>query len=104
MRTYLEYPRTDGQALREHLEQVEAATGTPQIEEPDVPSVGAYLWGWFWALSPRRGRAFGLAPLTFADMAAWATLMREQPAPWEIEAIMAMDQVYLAEASKAAKE
>ncbi len=62
---------------------------------PDVPIAGQYLWEWFWEL--HSGRSYGLAanPLTFAEIASWASLVEAQPMPAEVRAIKAMDAAYL---------
>lgn len=37
------------------------------------------------------------APITWAEMAAWASLSGWRPSPWEAEALAAMSRAYLAQ-------
>ena len=72
----------------------------PEIEVPDCV---VHVWNWFWALDA--GRAPGMtgpAPLSFVEIDAWRRLMQEDPRPWEIRAIKAMDAAYLSEWAKRA--
>jgi hypothetical protein len=83
--------------LRSHLESIERQTGKKpkQLAEiPEMPGVLMYLWDWFCALdSGRGGNGFGLNPLSYSEIQAWATLMQVQLAPWEVDAIKRIDAV-----------
>lgn len=109
----------DGQnAQRAHLLQVCKQTGKtpeelgvslPEDVAPDVPENGEYLWAWFQELSSGRGNnGFGVLPLSWADMDAWARLTGNQPEPWETAILRNMDDTFLAvcheEATKKAAE
>lgn len=87
--------REGGASLRQHLE----AAGKV-VDEPEPLSHG-YLLDWFWRLSNRRASTgFGLSPLGFEAIAAWARLSGEAPEPWEVAAIEHMDNAFLAESLK----
>jgi hypothetical protein len=59
-----------------------------------MPAEVGYLWGWFLELDGARGsNGFGLNPLSYSEIQAWATLMRVTLAPWEVEAIKRIDSV-----------
>jgi hypothetical protein len=56
---------------------------------------GKYLWDWFWDL--HNGRTYGLAgnPITYTDMASWASLVGAEPSHSDIRAIKAMDTAFI---------
>lgn len=59
-----------------------------------MPEVLAYLWDWFLQLdNARGGNGFGLNPISYSEIQAWAQLTRIKPEPWEIEAIKRVDSV-----------
>lgn len=85
----------DGTSIRSHYESVQRQTGiTPKelAEIPPMPEALAYLWEWFLQLDGARGgNGFGLNPLSYAEIQAWAQLTRLQPEPWEVSAIKRID-------------
>lgn len=87
----------DGSSLRSHLESIERQTGRKpkQLAEiPEMPADVGYLWAWFLELDGGRGgNGFGLNPLSYSEIQAWATLMRVKLVPWEVEAIKRIDSV-----------
>jgi len=93
--------KTDGKGItkRQHLEQIERQLGRKPIElvEPCVlPSVVAYIWAAFCRLSNRRTSSeTGVNPITFTEINAWKELLEVKVKPWEIEAILELDEVYL---------
>lgn len=100
----LDFQRKDGSTLRANLKQAERSTRQKIIVEPRVPDAAAHLWKWFWQLSEARPDGFSSAgPLTFGEIAAWAGLTGAAPQPWEVEALKAMDRVYLASVAKISK-
>lgn len=104
--------RDERNAQRAHLLQVCKQTGkTPEelgfsLQEettPAVPENGEYLWEWFQELSSGRGNnGFGVLPLSWADMAAWARMTGNQPEPWETMILRSMDGAFLAAWKEAA--
>lgn len=74
-------------ALRRHLRD---------RGQPDVPEAGRLIWRIFWAISAARGfHQFGPAPISFAEIEAWARLTRTPLQPHHVAIIRAMDQVFL---------
>jgi hypothetical protein len=69
-----------------------------------MPPVFAHLWGWFLRLSARRGGGYGLAPLFFQEIDAWARRTRLDPTPWEIEQLEKLDDLYLKISNEALKK
>jgi hypothetical protein len=80
--------------LRDHLEAYKALTGRahPLLRGPALPPAGETLWRWF--LELRAGLA-PEAPLSHAELAAWAGLTGEKPAPWEVRELRALDRLWL---------
>ena len=53
-----------------------------------------YLFNWFLELDAGRGgNGFGLNPLSYTEIQAWAALTRVGLAPWEVETIKRVDSV-----------
>lgn len=71
------------------------ATGK-KVEAPEVPPGVGYLWAIFTNLHRARGSGgFGPNPIGWQDILAYSTLMRIDFAPWEVEAIRALDDAFL---------
>lgn len=88
----------DGQPLRAHLEQVEKDTKRRPIEldGPELPNTTAYLWDWYLLLSSgRQPTGFGLGPLTYSEIDAFARLMGVTFKSWEVLAMKMLDATYL---------
>lgn len=67
-----------------------------QLERPEFPEGVAYIWLWFCDLNSGRSFGeFGAHPLTYMDIKAWAELMSEAPAPFEIGVIKKLDKLFL---------
>lgn len=63
----------------------------------------AYLWGWFIELaSARTSNGFGLNPISYVEIAAWARLTGREPSPWEVSLLKRMDGAALAAYAKKA--
>jgi hypothetical protein len=93
----------DGTTQRVHLESVERQTGRRPVDldGPELPGDGSHIWYWFMDLSAGRGsNGFGPNPISWLDLLAWATLTGQIARPAEIEAIMALDRVWLAAQAK----
>jgi hypothetical protein len=93
--------------MRSHLEAVYRQTGhMPKVlaDIPKMPDELTYLWDWFCDLdSARGGNGFGLNPLSYAEIRAWADLTRVQPDPWEIETLRRIDSVRIRIANEQTK-
>lgn len=86
---------------------VEQQTGRrpEQLEGPELPDELRYLWNWFVMLSNRRGgTGFGPAALTPVMIVSWCQLNRMSLLPYELEAIEALDDLYMAQQTKDAKK
>ncbi len=67
------------------------------LDGPELPADGAHVWVWFLELSAGRGsNGFGPNPISYLDLLAWSMLMGTITRPAEIEAVMALDRVWLA--------
>lgn len=97
--------RSDGATMKQHLAQVESATGKARIEEPEIPAAGEHLWQWFWEIGSGRGPGgFGPEALSYQEIDAWTRLTGWNLTSWEVSAIKMMDQAYLRGVSEVAKE
>ncbi|MFN9215173.1 MAG: hypothetical protein ACK53T_15860 [Planctomycetota bacterium] len=90
-------PQADGRPLRAHLTAAvtQGALPAAALEPPPLPPACATVWAWWTELASARPSAgFGLSPLAFGELAAWARLTGERPAPIEVRAIMAADAAW----------
>ena len=72
-----------------------------QLEEIELPYCVTYLWQWFCELSGGRGYSeVGPLPLSYSEILAWSQLMKTSPTAWEVQAIKAIDRVFITEAGK----
>lgn len=88
----------DGTTQRAHLESVERQTGRrpSALDGPEPPVDGTHVWAWFLELSAGRGsNGFGPNPISWLDLLAWTVLTGTITRPAEINAIMALDQVWM---------
>jgi len=88
----------EGTTRRAHLESVERQTGRrpAELNGPDLPTDGSHIWAWFLELSAGRGsNGFGPNPISWPDLLAWTALTGTLTRPVEIDAIMALDRVWL---------
>lgn len=61
-------------------------------EAPEYPEELDYLLGWARALHGRSGISeVGVAPLSYAEVDAFARRMRTDIEPYEVDALMALD-------------
>ena len=82
--------------MRDHLEQ--AGKSAPSIS---VSIQARHVLQWFMDLHSSRGNnGFGYNPITYTDIAHWASLIGADPQPWEVRAIRLMDSAFLEEAAK----
>ena len=86
---------TDGAPARAHLELAAkrgSAAALAALEGPECPEALEYLLGWAYTLHGRSGISeVGVAPLSYAEVDAWARRTRTDIEPWEVEALMAID-------------
>jgi len=100
----LSAPLPDGHSEREHLQAAArnpgpaGAIARERLRGPGLPPEVAYLWDWFLELdSARTSNGFGLNPIGYTELAAWAALTGRSPLPWEVRWLMALDRARLAE-------
>lgn len=64
---------------------------------PPIPKALVYLWRAFHRLSRRRGgNGIGANPISWSEIDAFVRNTRIRLAPWEIEVIEALDDLFLA--------
>ncbi len=65
-----------------------------QLDAVQIPEWLIYLWQWFVELHNTRGEGMsGVAPITYSEMKAWSELTGNEPTPWEVRAIKAVDRI-----------
>jgi hypothetical protein len=110
----LDIARPDGTTKRDELlsalrQAKQGWVGAPsvasveaELDGPSLPSDGAHVWAWYVELDrARSATGFGPAALGWQDIAAWASLMRCQPMPWECLALTTIDRIFRFEWAKA---
>jgi hypothetical protein len=69
---------------------------------PPFPMPLVYLWSTFARLNGRRGgNGFGLNPIGWAEIDAYQRLTQSRLAPWEIQIVEELDDLYLQAQRKA---
>ena len=63
---------------------------------PELPPESAHIWRWWCELHATRcyGETGG-QPISYREIEAWSALTRQRPAPFEVEALRAVDEAYL---------
>lgn len=88
------------------MEAAQRVLGKPMPElqyEPIAPEA-QYLWSWFAELSNARGNSgFGPSPITYLEIQAWAALKQISIEVFEVNALKALDSVYLNSSNKEKK-
>jgi hypothetical protein len=73
-----------------------------ELDCPPLPLALDYLWRIFNRLRRRKcGNGFGSSPIEWPDVDAFLRLSRIELAPWEIEILEDLDDLFLADHSKA---
>lgn len=87
-----------GASIADHYKAVARATGRPLPKPPALPPEARYLWDTFVEITRRRqSSGFGRQPITHSEIMAWSTLKQWPLAPWEVDALCALDDAYLDE-------
>lgn len=85
-----------------------------ELAGPEFPEACAYVWTWFCELHARPSSTSTLAsaggvattvataPISYAEIIAWAQLTRRRPQAWEVELLREIDMVWLAGPQKEA--
>lgn len=67
-----------------------------ELDGPSCPDELAYLWDWYCELAAARGsNGWGLNPICYAEIAAWAALTGRDPSPFEVGCIARLDRAEL---------
>ena len=88
-------PQGDGRPLRAHLHSIwrQKKQRPAQLDGPPFPEALAYVWSWYLTLAEQRPDSFmGLPAIGFGDIADWARLTGNDPTPYEVECILALDR------------
>jgi len=83
----LTLPMKPGQgSLKDHLSQVEKATGyrDPRLDSVQLPQGGERLWRHFW-------RVYRGSAIPYAEIEAYCRLTGAEFDPWEIEVLIGME-------------
>lgn len=70
---------------------------------PPLPMALAYLWQTYRRLRRRKSSGFGPGPIEWPDIDAFLRLSGVSLAPWEIEVIEEIDDVFLRSVAEAQK-
>lgn len=54
-----------------------------------------YVWEWFLALHGQRQAGMSTNPISWSDMQAYFTMHALRPSPWELAAIVRLDNAFL---------
>jgi hypothetical protein len=88
-------------SMAAHRASFRRQTGKPAPAKDSPPEILAYLFEWFEELSAHRPPGFASAgPISWGEMAAWASMTGRDPHPWEARSIMTLDLLWRAEHDK----
>lgn len=97
----LSAPQEDGLSLLAHLQAVEKKTGVVDeliANAPPLPSGLEQLWAKYLSLHESRGSTgFGMARITYSDIAHFKSVTGAMLSPWEVDAIRKLDNLWLSE-------
>jgi len=103
----LSVKQDDGHTLRDHLVNAWKQSGIMPDElrtAPRLPELTGHLWGYYLRLHRRRQNyGWGHVPLTYLEVEAWARLNKVTLDHWELDAILEIDDAYLASTVKSSK-
>ncbi|CAB4122375.1 hypothetical protein UFOVP32_14 [uncultured Caudovirales phage] len=93
-----------GASVADHLAAVAKKRKRKIALAPSVPTEALHLWNLFTRLnSTRTGNGFGPNPISFLEMESFCRLTGEVLDPWEVHAIRALDDAYLAISNESTK-
>lgn len=72
-----------------------AAEAAAALTPPALPPAVAHIATWYVQLAATRRGSLSPQPITYADIQAWAAMMRIQPTPTEVDLLRACDTVTL---------
>lgn len=78
------------------LDDSEPLAVEQEDEEGGLPFAVAHVWEHFLEIQfPPDSNGFGPRPLTYTEIAAWASLTSCYPTPWEVRCLRALSVEYL---------
>ncbi len=96
---------SEGAHLRQAAKALGRDLGTDIEPEPDFPVIASHIWGWFLDLNPaRQTGAMGPGAITYESIEVYSRMHRLWMRPWEVSALRAVDDCFLAVASETTKE
>lgn len=76
-----------------------------ELEASPCPHELSYIWSWFLELSgARSSNGFAANPIQYSEIDAWARLKKINITPFEVEAIVKIDGVFLSHMAEKAKK
>jgi len=99
----------DGSTERDNLkaaaEQGNKEAAAALKNAPRLPAKARYLWEYFKQLHGTRANyGWGPVALSYVEIEAWSRLHHVKLDPWELDAILRLDSLFLASCAKVAKE
>ena len=89
--------RHGGASVSDHYASVARQTGRAAPKPPPLPPAARHLWDTWAELHRRRHPGMGgPLPIAHSEIEALTRLKRWPLAPWEVDAIVALDDAYLA--------
>ena len=94
----LTLPDDNGNRLIDEAQSLLAQTGKipDEYQSLPLPQMFFHCWQWFWELHRARGsNGFGLNPISYLDISAWANLTHKNPSHYDVLAIQLIDSTFL---------
>ena len=86
-----------GSSVGDHIKAAKRQTGKPPPKAPPLPAEATHLWDTFIEVAARRQNSgWGPLPITHQQLESWSRLKAWPLAPWEVDAIMALDSTFMA--------
>lgn len=92
--------RHGGANVSDHYTAVARQTGRKLPQAPQLPPEAAHVWDTFMDLHRTRWASqHGPLPITYAEIQSRTVMQRDRLKPWEVQAIRALDDLWLSEAA-----
>lgn len=87
-------------SVGDHYAALARARGTKPPDPPRLPPEAAHVWDTFMDLHRTRWASqHGPLPITYAEIQSRTVMQRDRLKPWEVQAIRALDDLWLSEAA-----
>jgi len=84
-----------------HYRQVEKHKGIELMPDKECPQALIHIWVWFLDLAGSRTSAgFGMNPIAYSEIDAWARLTRQTPTSFEVGILKRLDRIYISVMAK----